>query len=127
MSAANKGGSMLNAFHETVIDDLPSIREAVNSGKKTFRDIIQLMNKSEQFKAWLKKQGGTEDLRKAYCQEIAHIDWADKLPPKSLRSIINKQDSMVPGGGVEPPRAEARRILSSVRTAFQLLSAVCMD
>src|ERR1700693_3228563 len=82
MSIANKGGPVLNAFQETVIDDLPSIREVVNSGRKTFRDVVELVNKSEQFKAWLRKQGGTEDLRKAYCQEVAHIDWADKLPPK---------------------------------------------
>jgi len=88
MCAGSKGGPVLSAFRETVIDNLPSIREVVNSGKKTFRDIVHLVNKSEKFKAWLKEQGGTEDLRKAYCQEIAHIDWADKLPPKSLRWLL---------------------------------------
>jgi hypothetical protein len=29
-----------------------------------------------------------------------------------LRSLKRKGDSMVPGGGVEPPRPEGRRILS---------------
>ncbi len=29
--------------------------------------------------------------------------------------LINLLESMVPGGGVEPPRAEARRILSPLR------------
>jgi len=34
---------------------------------------------------------------------------------------------MVPGGGIEPPRAEARRILSYARTAIQRFSAVCTN
>jgi hypothetical protein len=47
-----------------------------------------LVRQAEQFREWLKKQGNAEDLRKAYCQDVAHLDWADKLPPKSLRWLM---------------------------------------
>ena len=36
------------------------------------------------------------------------------MQPK-LVALTKKRDSMVPGGGIEPPRAEARRILSPLR------------
>jgi hypothetical protein len=34
---------------------------------------------------------------------------------KTTQVYQNKQEILVPGGGVEPPRAEARRILSPLR------------
>jgi hypothetical protein len=88
MSAAGKGIQVADLFQETVIDDVPNIREVVNSGKRNFRDIAHLVRQAEQFREWLKKQGNAEDLRKAYCQDVAHLDWADKLPPKSLRWLM---------------------------------------
>jgi hypothetical protein len=88
LSAAAHGLEIAEAFQESVVDGVPSIRDAVNSGKRTFREVIQLLPKAEKFKDWLRKQGATEDLRSAYLKEVAHLDWADKLPPKSLRWLL---------------------------------------
>jgi hypothetical protein len=88
LSAAGRGLEVAEAFQEAAVDAVPSIRDAVNSGNRTFREVIQLLSKAEKFKVWLRKQGATEDLRKAYLPEIAHLDWADKLPPKSLRWLL---------------------------------------
>ena len=71
-----------------MIEDLPSIRDAVNSGGRTFRDVIQLIEKGEKFKKWLRKHEAEQDLRGAYCREVTHVDWADKLPPKSARWLL---------------------------------------
>ena len=38
----------------------------------------------------------------------------------------NREQSLVPGGGVEPPRPEGRRILSSPRTRNQRFSVICL-
>ncbi len=94
MSAAGQGKKVIDAFQETVVDDVPGIRDVVNSGKRNFKEVLHLVQRSSHFKDWLKKQGSTEDLRKPYCQEIAHLDWADNLPPKSLRWLL------VTGAGV---------------------------
>ena len=75
LSAAGHGLEVAEAFQEAAVDAVPSIRDAVNSGNRSFRDVIQLLSKAEKFKEWLRKQGATEDLRSAYLQEIAHLDW----------------------------------------------------
>jgi hypothetical protein len=46
------------------------------------------VRQAERFKEWLRKQGSTENLRESYCKEVAHLDWADKLPPKTLRWLL---------------------------------------
>lgn len=88
LSAASSGTRVADLFQEEVVEDLPSIREAVNSGGRTFRDVIQLVEKGEKFKEWLRKHETEQDLRGAYCREIARVDWADRLPPKSARWLL---------------------------------------
>lgn len=77
-----------SAFQESAVGGLPSIQDAVNSGQKDFAEVIKLVEKAEQFKSWLAKQEPNEDLRQAYLRDVAHIDWADKLPPKTLRWLL---------------------------------------
>ena len=100
LSAAGAGIKVADAFQETVIDGVPSIRDAVNSGNRNFREVIQLLSKAQKFKDRLKQQGNTEDLRKAYLQEVSHLDWADNLPPKSLRWLLITAASIALGGTV---------------------------
>ncbi len=107
-------------FQETVINDMPSIKEAVNSGERNFRDVVRLVQQSEKFKEWLRKQDGTDDLRKAYCQEIAHIDWVDKLPPKSLRWLIMTGAGLLLGAVAGPVTGVAAATALSAGDAFLL-------
>ena len=71
-----------SVFQEDVLDDLPSFREAVNSGARTFSDVVRLVEQAKKFKEWLRKQDPDEHLRKAYLRDVSHTDWADNLPPK---------------------------------------------
>ena len=52
LMAAETGTKAAELFQEEVIDGLPSIKEVVNSGDKTFADVISLIEKAEKFKAW---------------------------------------------------------------------------
>lgn len=87
ITTANPGFNASDVFQETVVDDLPKIREVVNSGDKTFQDVVQLVQRGAKFKDWLKKHR-SEDLRVAYCREVSQIDWADKLPSKPVRWLL---------------------------------------
>jgi hypothetical protein len=97
LSAAGQGTKIAEMFQETVVDDVPSIREVVNSGQKNFRDVALLVRQAEKFKEWLRKQGGSEDLRGSYCKEVAHLDWADKMPPKTLRFLMMTAAGLIVG------------------------------
>jgi hypothetical protein len=88
VSKASKGIRASDVFQEEVIEGLPSIREVVNSGEKTFRDVIGLVERADKFKNWLKKHADAKDLRTEYCREVAHIGWADKLPAKAVRFLL---------------------------------------
>jgi hypothetical protein len=98
LAKAGHGIAVADSFQETVIDGLPSVRDAINSGRKTFRDLIKLLGEAKKFKDWLKKQGATEDLREPYLREVSHIDWADKLPPKALRWLLVTGAGLALGG-----------------------------
>jgi hypothetical protein len=88
LGAATKGLQAADLFQDELIDGLPRIGEAVNSRARSFADVIRLVESSQKFKAWLKKQAPDEALRKTYLEEVAHLDWADKLPPKALRWLL---------------------------------------
>ena len=86
VNKASTGQERVSVFQEDVLDDLPNIRDAVNSGARNFSDVVRLVEKAKQFKEWLRKQDDDEHLRKAYLRDVTHMDWADKLPPKTLEN-----------------------------------------
>jgi hypothetical protein len=78
----------IEAFHEFVIGDSSSVREAVNSGARNFSDVMRLLESAQQFKDWIQDRPDDADLRREYCRSISHVDWADLLPTKSIRWSI---------------------------------------
>jgi hypothetical protein len=120
LSSAGRGTKVAEMFQETVVDDVPSVRDVVNSGKKTFRDVARLVRQAEKFKEWLRKQGGTEDLRGSYCKEVAHLDWADKLPPKSLRFLMMTAAGLVVSAATSPVVGAVATTALSAGDAFLL-------
>lgn len=120
LSAAGRSTKMAEMFQENVVDDVPSIREVVNSGKKNFRDVASLVRQAEKFKDWLQRQGSTEDLRDSYCKEVAHLDWADKLPPKSLRFLIMTAAGLAVGAVTSPVVGAVATTALSAGDAFLL-------
>ena len=98
------GKEELDAFQEVVVDGSRSVREAVNNGDRDFRDVIRLVEQAHKFKEWIQQKGDDSQLRDEYCKSLAATDWADKLPPKSLRFVVMTGLSLV-AGLVAPPIA----------------------
>ncbi len=88
LSTALDGGRVIDLFQERVVGGLPNIRDAINTGGRTFREVIQLIEKGSKFKEWLRKHEGAEELRDEYLREVTHVDWADKLPTRSARWLL---------------------------------------
>jgi hypothetical protein len=112
---------MAEMFQETVVEDVPSVRDVVNSGKRSFRDVARLVRQAEKFKEWLQKQGGTEDLRDSYCKEVAHLDWADRLPPKSMRFL------MMTAAGLAVSAVTSPVVAAAVTTALSASDTFLLD
>lgn len=85
LATRQRSDEQINVFQDYVFDDARAISEAINTGEKSFRDLLELLLKADKFKHWLKEQEPNQQLFKAYFQEVTKKSWADKLPPKSIR------------------------------------------
>ena len=75
----------MSCFQDFILHDCRAIREAVNSGEKTFADVLKLLDKAEKFKKWLKDKQPEADLCKEYHHAVTRDTWVDKLPGKTAR------------------------------------------
>lgn len=80
-----ESGTEIEAFTDLVFSESRCIREAVNSGDRSFNDVLRLVKAGMKFKEWLKKNPEDADLVKEYCREVTRAEWAEKLPPKTAR------------------------------------------
>jgi hypothetical protein len=88
IKAHEKNKNALERFTEWVVDDSRAIAEAVRSRKRTFPEVLNLVQKAQPFKEWLREQDQSADLCKQYCREVSRLEWADKLPTKSVRWLL---------------------------------------
>jgi hypothetical protein len=75
-------------FQEFLFDEGRAIREAVNSGEVSYKDVLRLLENSEKFKSWLRDQPADTRLLKEYFRSASSSTWVDKLPSKTLRWIM---------------------------------------
>lgn len=118
--SATKGLQAADIFQEEFVDGLPRIKDAVNAGAKDFADVIRLVEGATHFKAWLRKQPPDEDIRKTYLRDVAHLDWADKLAPKSLRWLVFTGAGLALGATSHPVLGTVAGTALSAADAFIL-------
>jgi hypothetical protein len=75
----------LGAFQDFVFDDGCCIREAINSKRRSFPELIEVLKNARKFKTWLDDQDPNEDLLKSYFRESTKDTWIEKLPAKASR------------------------------------------
>lgn len=78
----------LRLFQDVVLSEAKTIREVINEGKKEFKEILPLIEKSYKFKHWIQHKGDNANLIKEYYQAISEKTWIQKLPSKILRFSI---------------------------------------
>jgi hypothetical protein len=83
-----KNAEKLKLFQDVVLSEAKSIREVINEGKKEFKEILPLIEKSYKFKHWLQEKGDNANLMKEYYQSVSEKTWVQKLPSKILRFSI---------------------------------------
>lgn len=82
---SKKSESAMQAFENLVLDDGRAIREAINSGERTFKDLLPVLDEARKWREWLRGKPDDADLIKEYYQAIVRKTWADKLPTKVAR------------------------------------------
>jgi hypothetical protein len=83
-----KNAEQVRRFQDFVLDDARAVREAVNSGRVTLPEIVQLLAKAQKFRDWLDAKDPDVDVVKEYFRAVTEASWVDKLPPKAARWVI---------------------------------------
>lgn len=62
-----------------------TIREVINSGDRGLEDFFPVLNRSRQFRDWVRDVPGDESLAKSYFDECVSGSWVERLPVRVLR------------------------------------------
>lgn len=93
-----KRASDIQLFEELVLERGGAIREAVNSGERTFTDMLKLLDSADRFREWLQKQQPSVDLVSAYYRDVTAETWASKLPVKLMKWAVAVGIGVAVGG-----------------------------
>ncbi|MGA8491338.1 MAG: hypothetical protein WB711_13000 [Terriglobales bacterium] len=88
IAASDSRIAAIDSFQEQILDELPDIAEAVNSGRRSFPEILPVVRAAGKFKDWLEKAEDATAVMSDYAKEVSRLDWADRLPAKSSRCLI---------------------------------------
>ena len=114
----------IRLFQNFLFEDAKAISEAINSGERTFKDLLQLIKRAKKFQKWLSGKEPDSDLLKEYYKEITADSWVDRLSIKiarwSLFTGIGLAIDMLGGGGL----GTASGIAISIGDAFILDSII---
>lgn len=75
----------IETFENIILEDYRPIREAINSGEKSFNDFTELIDKSLKFKEWLKNLESDSSLLKQYYEAVIKESWIEKKVAKASR------------------------------------------
>lgn len=96
-----------------------NISDAVNSGRRTFGEVLDLLAAAAQFKNWISGRANDAILLADYVAEIDRISWIESVPTKSLRWVL-----LLAGGTTMAVTGEpliAATITTAVLTGFDQL------
>jgi hypothetical protein len=78
----------LDIFQENFLPDVPTLREAINSGACSISDFLKLLDHAERFRQWIHGTNTDAGLVSSYYKAATEKTWADRLPTKSVRFFV---------------------------------------
>lgn len=87
----------LNAFHEVVVPDMPTIKFVIDSGARSFDEFLRLRDHAWRFRGWLSGVNPDEKLVAAYLAQVTREQWVASVPVRVARFVIGKAvDAVAP-------------------------------
>ena len=95
LSKRFRNAQEIELFQEILLSDVGSIKEAIDTGAKSFEDFLVILNKADKFRSWLRELHPNEQLLKEYFIEATKDSWIDTLPTKMLKFVITTAVGLV--------------------------------
>lgn len=103
--------AQIENFSNLTLSSTHSIREAVNTGKVSFAQVLRLLDSADKFREWLRGQSPNEDIVRSYYRAVVKESWAEKLPARVTRwgifSAIGLGIDALGGGGIGTTAGQA--------------------
>jgi hypothetical protein len=90
-------------FHELIVPEFPTIREVINSGERSMKEFLELLDEAEKFKRWLVGANPDVGLIQSYYKEAMKKTWADTLPGKAIRFTLAAATGFAATAGTGTP------------------------
>jgi hypothetical protein len=105
LSTRQKNLNQIEFFQQVHLNNARAVREAINSGERSFADFIELLSRADRFKKWLGDRNPDGTLLEEYYRAVTAYSWIEKLPTKSLRFVFTTAggvaaDLFLPTGGL---------------------------
>ncbi|ARP98928.1 hypothetical protein [Pseudorhodoplanes sinuspersici] len=78
----------ISLFHEIIVPGIPTIREAINSGERTFSEYLNFLEVAQCFKKWLNVASPDVGLVQSYNKDVSKKSWIETLPGKMTRFVV---------------------------------------
>ena len=78
----------ISQFQKLALPNYKDLASIINDGGKTFKDLIELIDKAEKFKTWKHELPSEVDFVEEYSKALEKETWLDKLPTKIGRFFI---------------------------------------
>ena len=85
----------LASFKHVVLNDYPSVKEVIDSDRRSFSEFLELLEKSDRFKKWAVGVNPDVGVVSEYLKELSGQHWLEKTPGKTLRYALGSTISVV--------------------------------
>ncbi|WP_439402137.1 hypothetical protein ACNJYA_04810 [Bradyrhizobium sp. DASA03068] len=75
-------------FRDLVVPEFPTLRETINSGTRSFKEFLELLDRADKFKGWIQKANPDAGLIQSYHRAATEATWAEKIPSRSVRFVV---------------------------------------
>lgn len=90
----------LDSFEEIVLSEIPTVKDVVDSGERSFDEFLKFRRQAWRFRSWLRDVNPDEKLVKAYLDEVTREQWISNAPVRAARFVVGKLvDSIAPMSG----------------------------
>lgn len=93
----NEPQKEVNDFVDLTLDNCNTIREAVNSGRVSFYEVVKVINSSKAFKRWIQGVPPEKTLMQEFYKETIKDSALSKLPAKTSKWILFTGTSLALG------------------------------
>lgn len=112
--------SEIELFQKVHLENARALREAINSGARTFKEFMALLEGASKFKEWLKGAHPDKDLLREYHDAVTKETWLQSLPGKVLRFALFKGGELVSDVFLPPGASTAAQVTAEIAGEFWL-------